>query len=101
MGPYKILKEFNYESYQDRMVRVICPFFNHFPNKPRFLRVCSTSLLKTRWKKEKLLVTINFSFPTAFSTLLDNLLPILSNLTLSSAKSLSLKESKICRLGKG
>ena len=29
---------------------------------PWFLRVCSTSLLKTLWEKEKLLVTSNFSF---------------------------------------
>ena len=35
---------------------------NPFPNKPWFLHVCSTSLLKTLWKKEKLLVTSNFSF---------------------------------------
>ena len=33
-----------------------------FSNKPCFLRVCSTSLLKTLWEKEKLLVTSNFSF---------------------------------------
>ena len=31
-------------------------------NKPWFLRVCSTSLLKTLWEKEKLLVMSNFSF---------------------------------------
>ena len=37
--------------------------FNSFPNKPRFLRVCSTSLLKTLWEKDKLLITSNFSFP--------------------------------------
>ena len=37
-------------------------FVNPFPNKPWFLRVCSTSLLKTLWEKEKLLVTSNFSF---------------------------------------
>ena len=37
-------------------------YFNPFPNKPLFLRVCSTSLLKTLWEKEKLLVTSNFSF---------------------------------------
>ena len=36
--------------------------FNPFPNKPWFLRVCSTSLLKTLWENEKLLVTSNFSF---------------------------------------
>ena len=35
---------------------------NPFPNKPWFLRVCSTSLLKTPWEKEKLLVMSNFSF---------------------------------------
>ena len=35
---------------------------NPFPKKPWFLCVCSTSLLKTLWEKEKLLVTINFSF---------------------------------------
>ena len=34
--------------------------FNPFPNKPWFLRVCSTSLLKTLWGKEK--------FPTVFYT---------------------------------
>ena len=37
-------------------------FINPFPKKPWFLRVCSTSLLKTLWEKEKLLITSNFSF---------------------------------------
>ena len=32
------------------------------PNKPWFLRVYSTSLLKTLQEKEKLLITSNFSF---------------------------------------
>ena len=31
--------------------------FNPFPDKPRFLRLYSTSLLKTLWEKEELLVT--------------------------------------------
>ena len=44
------------------MLLVPTEFFNPFPNKPWFLCVCSTSLLKTLWKKEKLLVTSNFSF---------------------------------------
>ena len=35
---------------------------NPFPNKHWFLHDCSTSLLKTLWEKEKLLVTSNFSF---------------------------------------
>ena len=36
--------------------------FNPIPNKPWFLSVSSTRLLKTLWVKEKLLVTSNFSF---------------------------------------
>ena len=43
--------------------------FNPFPNKPWFSCVCSTSLLKTLWEKEKLLVRAISPFPTAFSTL--------------------------------
>ena len=35
---------------------------NPFPKKPWFVRVCITSLTKTLWEKEKLLVTSNFSF---------------------------------------
>ena len=40
------------------MLRVL---INAFPNKPLFKCVCSTSILKTMWEKEKLLVTNNFS----------------------------------------
>ena len=36
--------------------------FNPFPNKPWFLSVCSTGLLKTLWEKEKLLLTSDFTF---------------------------------------
>ena len=36
--------------------------FNPFPNKPWFSHVCSTSLLKTLWEKEKLHIMSNFSF---------------------------------------
>ena len=75
---------------------------NPFPNKSRFLRVCSTSLLKTLWEKEKLLITSNFSFfPQCFLPILENFLPFSSNSKLASANSFSLGESKICRLGEG
>ena len=37
-------------------------FINPFPNKPWFLPVCSTHLLKTPWEKDKLLITSNLSF---------------------------------------
>ena len=36
--------------------------FNPFPNKPWFLCVCGTSLLKILWEKKKLLTTSSFSF---------------------------------------
>ena len=36
--------------------------FKPFPNKPWFLRVCRTSLLKTLWEIEILLIRRNFSF---------------------------------------
>ena len=35
---------------------------NRFPNKPWFLHVNITTLLKTQWEKEKLLIKSNFSF---------------------------------------
>ena len=44
------------------LFKIMDNFLNPFPNKPWFLRVCSTSPLKTLWEKEKLLVTSNFSF---------------------------------------
>ena len=73
---------------------------NPFPKKLWFLRVCSTSLLKTLLGKEKLLVTSNFSFSNSVFCL-KSFLPFSSNLKLSSANSFSLEESKICHLGKG
>ena len=73
---------------------------NPFPNKPWFLRVCSISLLKTLWEKEKLLVTSNFSFSQCVSTFLDNFFSFSSNLKLLSANCMSFEEFKICCLGK-
>ena len=75
--------------------------FNPFPNKPWFLRVYRTSLLRTLWEKDKLLVRAIYPFPTVFSIRFDNFMTFSSNLKLSSANSFSLEESKICRLGKG
>ena len=58
---------FSYRVFQSFFLRVIkkfglCGKELIFPNKPWFLRVCSTRLLKTHWEKEKLLVMSNFSF---------------------------------------
>ena len=66
-----------------------------FPNKTTILRVCSTSLSKTLREKEKFARNERFFlFPTEFSALSENVLPF------SSANSLCLEESKICRLEK-
>ena len=74
--------------------------FDPFPNKPWFLRVCSTNLLKTLPEKEKLLFTSNFSISHCVFYLFGELSAILANLKSWSANSLNLEESKICRLGK-
>ena len=74
---------------------------NPFPNKPWFLRFCSTSLLKTLWEKEKLLLTSNFSFSHTVFYSFKTFLPFSSNLKLLSANSFSLEESIICHLVKG
>ena len=79
----------------------ITEWVNPFPNKPRILRVCIASFLKTLKEKEKLLITSNFSFSHSVFYLLENFLPFSSSLKLSSANSFSLEESKICCLGKG
>ena len=45
---------------------------------PGFLRFCSTSHLKTLWKKKKLLLTSVSAIDTVFSTRLENVLPFSS-----------------------
>ena len=74
---------------------------NPFPNMPWFLCVCSTSLLKTLWKKEKLLVTSNFSFSHSVFYPLEEPFSIFVKFEIVKCKLLSLEESKIYRLGKG
>ena len=44
-----------------------------FPSKPWFLPVCSTSLLITRWEKEKLLSMSNFFFSHCLQMTISNL----------------------------
>ena len=60
---------------------------NLFPNKPLFLCVCSSSLLKTLRKKGKLLVTSKFSVTHSVCFHFGELSAILSNSKLSSANS--------------
>ena len=79
----------------------ILKFFNPFPNKPWFLRVCSTSLLKTQWGKEKLLVTSNFSFSHSVFYPFGELYTIFIKLKIVVCEFFSIWKSLQCRLGKG
>ena len=70
--------------------------------RPGFLRVCSTSLLKTLWEKEKLLVTSNFSFSrSVFYPFWRTFCHFVLNLKLSSPDSFSLDQSQNLSFGKG
>ena len=71
------------------------PICNPFPNKPWFLRVCSTSLKKKHFGKRRNCSLRSISpFSTVFSTGFENFLPFSSILELFG-------RVKICRLGKG
>ena len=76
--------------------------FSPFPKQDPVLTCLNTSLLKTLWEKEKLLVMSNFSFSyIVFLTLWRTFchLDKCKNCHLQTLS--SLEESKICRLGKG
>ena len=75
--------------------------FNPFPNKPWFLRVCSTSLIKTLGKGEIVCNEQFLFFSECFLPLFEKFLPISSNLESLSANFFILEESKICHLRKG
>ena len=80
---------------------LLYPAFNPFPNKPWFLPVFSTSLLKTLGKGEIARNKQFLLFPQCLLPVWRNVLPFSSNLKLSPANSLVLEESKLCHLGKG
>ena len=75
--------------------------FNSFPNKPWFLGVCSTRLLKTLGKEEIAHNKQFLLFFTMFSIGLEIFMSFSLNLKLLFANYLSLEEPKICCLGKG
>ena len=55
---FRVLHEFNSDLFLETQVK----YFNPFPHNDTFWRPWETSLLKTLWEKEKLLVMSNFSF---------------------------------------
>ena len=74
---------------------------NPFPNKPWFLRVCSTSLLETLWEKEKLLVTSNFSFSHSVFYLFEELSAIFVKLKIVVCKVFEFGQVLNLSFGKG
>ena len=64
-----------------------------------FLRVISRSLLKTLWEMEKLLVASSFSFSYSVFEPFVEVFAIFTKSKIVVENSLSLEESKICRLG--
>ena len=64
-------------------------FLNPFLNKPLFLCVCSTNLLKTLWERGNCSERAISPFPTLFSLLFEDFLPSSADLEFSSASSLS------------
>ena len=75
--------------------------FNPFPNKPLFLRVCSTSLLNTLREKEKLLITSSFFFSHSVFYPFRELSAIFIKLVIVVCKLFQFGESKIGFFGKG
>ena len=75
--------------------------FNPFPNKPWFLRVRITSLLKTLWEKEKLLVTSNFSFSHSVFYLFGELPAIFIKFEIDVCKLFQFERVQNLSFGKG
>ena len=74
--------------------------FNPFPNEPRFLRVYKS--FKNTVGKEEIARNEQFLlFLQWFLPVTKNFALFSSDWNMLSAKSFSLEESKICRLGKG
>ena len=81
---------------------VTCTNFNKpFPKKPWFLHVCSTSLLKTLWEMEKLLIMNTFSFSQCFQPFRRSFCHFHQIQNCCLQKSFSLEESKLCHFGIG
>ena len=81
-----------YKSFENTVGKgEIARNLNPFPNNTWFLCVCSTSLLKTLWEKEKLLVTSNFSFSHSVFYMFGEFFAIMIKIETVIWKSFSLK----------
>ena len=77
------------------------PLIEPFPKRALVFTCLQYKSFENAMGKGEIARNEQFLLCPVFSTLLQNILPLISNLELSSADSLSLEESKICRLGKG
>ena len=75
--------------------------FNPFPNKPWFLHVCCTSLLKTLWEKEKLFIKSNFSFSCSVFHLFGKLSAIFIKFKIVICQHFELGRVQTLSFGKG
>ena len=75
--------------------------FNPFPNKPWLLCVCRTSLSKTLWEKEKLLITSNFSFSHSVFYPIEELFTIFIEFKIVVCKLFQFGEAENLSFGKG
>ena len=80
---------------------IVWEWVNPFPNKPWFLPVSSTSVLKTLWEKKKLLITSNFSFSHSVFYPFWDLSAIFIKTEIVVFKLFQIGKSKNCHLGKG
>ena len=81
----------------------LCPNISLFQTSPLFLHLCSTSLLKAVWEKEKLLFMSSFSFSHIVFYPFGELYAIFIKFKnkVTSANPFNLEESKFYRLRKG
>ena len=87
--------------FYDNFSTAISPrVVNSFPDKPWFLCVSNTILLKTLWEKKKLLITSNFFFFHSVFYPFQELFAVFINFKLLSVNSFNLEESKTCHLEK-
>ena len=90
------------ERGMNHIVMTSINLLNPFLNKPCFLHVCRTCLLKTLWEKEKLLVKSNFFFSHSVfypSGALSDIF-IKFEIVICKFNSFNWEEPKICHLGK-
>ena len=88
-------------SNMDKSVYFIWHRFKPFPNKPLYLHICSTTLSKRLWEKDKFIITSNFPFFPCSVLRFGELFTISIKFKIVTCKLFKFgRDSKICCLGK-